>query len=155
MSRALLKLAVPCVAVALLLAGDAAHASSNYPAEVQKHLSLSYTPQCALCHANGITGYGTVTTPFGAAMRARGLVCCDISSLDTALDALSAEGNPFINDLKEGIDPNNPNAGAVPPISYGCVTVAGAVPNLGAPLALLLALLVLLSLRRRRPSRLE
>ena len=71
-----------------LLGMGLAHASSTYPAEIQKQLALNSPPQCGICHANGVTGYGTVTTPFGEAMRARGLVCCNITSLDTALQAL-------------------------------------------------------------------
>jgi hypothetical protein len=119
-----------------------ARASSSYPTEIKKQLSLSYTPACSICHANGVTGYGTVTTPFGTAMRDRGLVCCNIASLDSALAALEAENSPYIADLKQGLDPNNPGAGAVPQPAYGCFNATGQGPlPLGSGLVLALFLL--------------
>jgi hypothetical protein len=136
------------LALALLGAGPVS-ASSNYPTEIQKQLQLTYTPACAICHAGGVTGYGTVTTPFGEAMRARGLVCCDIASLDTALAALEGEMSPYVGYLKEGLDPNNPSAGAVPPATYGCWTVTDRGPLQGAAGAFLVALALLVGLRRR------
>jgi MYXO-CTERM domain-containing protein len=141
----------------LLVAGPAA-ASSSYPAEIKAHLNLSYTPPCSLCHANGVTGYGTVTTPFGKSMRARGLVCCNIGSLDTALDALAAEmtdsdgdGIPDITELKNGTDPNTAGGAPVTQPTYGCFNVTGQGPTAGATAALLLALAGA-RLLRRRPS---
>lgn len=148
MSRNLSRSTLPPLAVLWLLTGSAAHASSNYPAELQKQLQLTYTPQCSICHANGVTGYGTVTTLFGEAMRARGLVCCDIASLDTALMALEGENSPYITDLKEGLDPNNPGAGAVPPVAYGC-TVTGEGTARGVGAVALLALVLLVAFRPR------
>ncbi|MGO8970124.1 MAG: MYXO-CTERM sorting domain-containing protein [Myxococcaceae bacterium] len=135
-----------------LLGPGIARASATYPAEMQSQLGLSYTPACAICHANGVTGYGTVTTPFGEAMRAVGLVCCSIPSLDGALAALEAENSPYISDLKQGLDPNNPGAGSVPPPVYGCVSVTGPPPTpIGNGVVLLaLALLGLASRRRRQ-----
>jgi hypothetical protein len=138
-----------------LLAGCLAHASSIYPAEIRTHLGLSYTPDCSLCHANGQTGFGTVTTPFGTSMRSRGLVSQNIASLDTALDALDAEkkdsdgdGVPDIDELKAGSDPNVAGGGSIPPPSYGCFDVTG---QSASPLALLLPVaLALLLLRARR-----
>ncbi|HET6981308.1 MAG TPA: thrombospondin type 3 repeat-containing protein [Myxococcaceae bacterium] len=140
--------------VAAALAGGLAHASSIYPPEVRSHLGLSYTPDCSLCHANGQTGFGTVTTPFGTSMRARGLVAQNIGSLDTALDALAAEktdsdgdGTPDIDELKAGTDPNVAGGGAVPPPTYGCFDVSG---QPGSPLGLIPLALALLLLRLRR-----
>ncbi|HUM12164.1 MAG TPA: hypothetical protein VLT82_14560 [Myxococcaceae bacterium] len=137
-----------------VLAGGLAHASSTFPAEVRSHLGLSYTPDCSLCHANGQTGFGTVTTPFGTSMRARGLVAQNIASLDTALDALNAEhkdsdgdGTPDIDELKAGADPNVAGGGNVPPPTYGCFEVSG---QSGSPLALLPLALAWLLLRIRR-----
>ena len=138
-------------AVALLWTEDAS-ASSSYPAEIQSQLALSYTPVCAICHENGVTGYGTVTTPFGEAMRAVGLVCCSIPSLDGALAALEAENSPYITYLKQGLDPNNPGAGTVPPPSYGCFSVTGQAPSAGASGTVFLAVTALF-LRRSRKAR--
>jgi len=147
----LLRRAVLLLAV---LGGGAAHASSIYPPEIRNHLSLSYTPDCSVCHANGQTGFGTVTTPFGTSMRSRGLVAQNIGSLDTALDALAAErkdsdgdGVPDIDELKAGTNPNVAGGGDVPPPSYGCFDVSG---QTGSPLALLPVALGLLLLRVRR-----
>ena len=140
------------VSVAFLLAAGPVHASASYPAEIQKQLGLSYTPSCALCHANGVTGLGTATTKFATSMKARGLVANDLTSLDTALAALEAEGTdsdgdgvPDITELKNG---TNPNGGGVPP-TYGCFSVTGQ-GLAGSPAALwLLALAAALGLRRR------
>jgi MYXO-CTERM domain-containing protein len=146
MRRTLFRFAL---AGALVLSPGPARASSSYPAEIQKQLGLSYVPQCAICHANGVTGYGTVTTPFGNTMRSRGLVCCSLTSLDTALAALEGENSPYITYLKEGKDPNNPGAGTVIPPSYGCFSVTGQGPSSGAGAAVALLLLAAAVLRRR------
>jgi len=137
-----------------VLAGGLAHASSIFPAEVRAHLSLSYTPDCTLCHNVPAGGFGTVTTPFGVSMRSRGLVAQNIASLDTALDALTAEktdsdhdGVPDIDELKAGTNPNVAGGGAVTPPSYGCFDVSG---QQGSPLALLPVALALLLFRVRR-----
>ncbi len=153
MSGASLRMLPLALALVLLLPAGPSAASPTYPAEIQTQLSLSYTPQCAICHANGVTGYGTVTTPFGLAMRARGLGCCSIPSLDTALAALEGEGSPYIGYLKEGLDPNDPGAGSVPPPAYGCFNVTGQGPTGGAGAAVLLALGLLGALHRRAARR--
>jgi len=140
--------------VVTLLAGGLAHASSIFPTEVHAHLALSYTPDCVLCHNTPSGGFGTVTTPFGMSMRNRGLVAQSIPSLDTALDALTAEktdsdhdGVPDIDELKAGTNPNVAGGGAVTPPSYGCFDVSG---QRGSPLALLPVALALLLFRVRR-----
>ena len=98
------------LAIAVLV-GGLAHGSSIYPPEVRAHLSLSYTPACTLCHETESGGFGTVTTPFGRSMMARGLVAQNLGSLDTALDALAAEhtdsdgdGVPDIDELKAQVE---------------------------------------------------
>ena len=140
------------LAVAVLAAG-LAHASSIYPPEIRTHLSLSYTPDCTVCHDVPTGGFGTVTKPFGRSMMARGLVAQNLGSLDTALDALAAEktdsdgdGVPDIDELKAQTDPNVAGGGAVAPISYGCFDVSG---QGGSPLALLPVGLALLVFRLR------
>ncbi|MGO9832419.1 MAG: hypothetical protein ACLPJH_20025 [Myxococcaceae bacterium] len=148
MSRASWHVAFLLVLLALLGPGFA-WASASYPAEIQSQLGLSYTPACAICHANGVTGYGTVTTPFGEAMRAVGLVCCSIPSLDGALAALEAENSPYISYLKQGLDPNNPGAGSVPQPTYGCFSVTGQGPTRVGGGALLALVLLGLTTRRR------
>jgi MYXO-CTERM domain-containing protein len=147
------------LALFLLLAAAPAGASPNYPAEIQKQLGLSYTPSCAICHQNGVTGTGTVTTLFGQAMRAHGLVAGNIASLDTALAALEAEGTdsdgdgvPDIQELKNGTNPNG--TGSATPPTYGCFSVTGQGPGTWSGVAWLLALAAAFGLRRRRRTRL-
>jgi hypothetical protein len=143
---------------AVFLAGTA-FASPPFPPEIRTHLSLSQTPDCSLCHVNGQTGFGTVNTPFGKSMRARGLLAGSIASLDTALDALAAErtdsdgdGTPDIDELKAGTDPNVAGGGSFPPPTYGCFTITGQPRSpLGIVPVLLAALL--LRMRSRRSSR--
>jgi hypothetical protein len=137
-----------------VLAGGLAQGSSIYPPEVRAHLSLSYTPACTLCHETESGGFGTVTTPFGKSMMARGLVAQNIASLDTALDALAAEhtdsdhdGVPDIDELKAQTDPNAAGGGSVTPPSYGCFDASG---QPGSPMALLPVVLAWGLLRVRR-----
>jgi uncharacterized protein (TIGR03382 family) len=104
---------------------------------------------------------GTVTTPFGASLRTRGLVMYDNGSLRKALTALNtervdsdADGTPDTEELKAGQDPNTSDAPSgpgeqpsgndvLPEPSYGC----GAAP--GAPVGLMLGGLWLWRRRRR------
>lgn len=154
-------------ALLALLAGTflarAAAATPNFPGEIQNHLSLGYQPACAVCHLNGVTGLGTVTTPFGVSMRNRGCVANNTGSLDTALDALSAEmtdsdgdGTGDIAELVAGTDPNvaGGSSGSTLTPVYGCgggdllyptspSAIAGVLGSLG------LAGLVLVARRRR------
>jgi hypothetical protein len=137
-----------------ILAGRAAQATSNFPDAVQRDLGLAQTPDCSLCHAGGITGLGTVTTPFGTSMRARGLVASDENSLKTALDLMAksnvdsdGDGIPDIVELRDGTDPNAP--GNVEPVSYGCSIQNDSESRAGSgPLAAGLVLGVLTLLRR-------
>jgi hypothetical protein len=91
-------------------------ASPDYPAAIASHLALSYTPACTICHSNNLGGIGTVTRPFGIAMREHGLVSGSEPSLFAALDSMAADGTdsacdgtPDIVDLKAGRDPNVPD----------------------------------------------
>ena len=99
------------IAITLALARTA-HAVQTYPAEIQSHLGLDFTPPCTLCHATNAGGLGTITTAFGNALKARGLTT-GIASLDPALDALASakvdsngDGIPDIQQLKNRADPN-------------------------------------------------
>ncbi|ATB39641.1 hypothetical protein CYFUS_005086 [Cystobacter fuscus] len=143
----------------VLLGATAARATPGFPPVIRTELGLSTQPSCAVCH-QGNPAVGTVTTPFGASLRARGLVFYDDASLRKALTALDTEkvdsdgdGTPDTEELKAGRDPNKsdgaspggePGGGnALPDPSYGC----GAAP--GAPVGLLLGGLWLLRRRRR------
>ncbi|MBF5046234.1 MULTISPECIES: thrombospondin type 3 repeat-containing protein [Myxococcaceae] len=144
---------LPLLLLSLGASAGAAHATQNFPGAIRRELGLSYTPDCSLCHV-GAQRVGTVKTPFGTSMRARGLVFYDESSLRTALSALRAErtdsdgdGVGDIDELIAGTDPNHaPGATSggeepPPPPTYGCSAAGAAAP---------LALLALLRLLRRR-----
>ncbi|WNG27000.1 hypothetical protein F0U62_25525 [Cystobacter fuscus] len=144
----------------VLLGATAARATPGFPPVIRTELGLSSPPSCAVCH-QGNPSVGTVTTPFGTALRARGLVFYDDASLRKALTALNTEkvdsdgdGTPDTEELKAGTDPNKSNGtsgpgqepdggNVLPEPSYGC----GVAP--GAPVGLLLGGLWLLRRRRR------
>lgn len=146
-----------------------AGATAEYPGAIQTRFDMPTPPLCDTCHTNGITAQGTVTTPVGTSLRARGLVANDVASLNTALDALANEmvdsdgdGVSDVVEFMNGTNPNKPpdtmgggpggGAGGGPggivdagPLKYGCG--ATAVPEL----VLLAGLLPFL--RRRRGAR--
>ena len=140
----------------VLLGATSARATPTFPGVIQKELGLSSTPQCAVCHQGGQTAVGTVTTPFGAALRGKGLVFYNDASLRTALGALAAEnvdsdgdGMSDVEELKADRDPNKNDAtggidtGLPPEPFYGCAAAPG------APGALVLLGLGLLRRRRK------
>jgi hypothetical protein len=149
----------PVIAFASLLLAAPAAASPGVPAEIAAHLGAP-TPPCSICH-QGTPGLGTATTTFAEALKARGLVPGNLTSLDTALDALAAEnhdsnGNGIndIDELRAGNDPNATTSGSSVVPTYGCIgSVARERPGAGSGhVALLAALLVLVAVRRRRRS---
>jgi uncharacterized protein (TIGR03382 family) len=148
-----------CFAVVLLGAATA-RASSTYPSLVQSDVGMSSTPGCDLCHFNGQTGMGTVTTPVGKSLKARGCMAGSPTSLSNALAKLTTDktdsdgdGMSDIDELKAGRNPNvvdgSTDGGSVtppttlPPPTYGCTAVPGILPLAGLALAAL-------ALRRRR-----
>ncbi|HEY3357328.1 MAG TPA: hypothetical protein VGQ83_29025 [Polyangia bacterium] len=144
MTRALVALVLVAAA-----AGPAA-ATPNLPAALTAHLQAPVEPHCRVCHEGGVTGRGTVTTPFGLAMMARGLVAYDEGSLTTALDRMATDavdsnhnGVTDIDELKAGTDPNAGAAPADVPV-YGCA-VSSRAPAGG----LVLVLVLVLALARR------
>ncbi len=145
-----------------------ARATPNFPDAIKTHLMLAAAPPCSICHNGGITGRGTVTTPFGKSMRAHGLVAFDETSLVAALDQLTGppatdsvgDGTSDIDDLKAGRNPNVPdgdggaNVHVEEPVipAYGCGAHVVPTRDVGDPWAALGALLVasaLLANRRR------
>jgi hypothetical protein len=124
-----------------LLGTSPALATPSFPGAIQRVLGASQAPACAVCHAGGQTGVGTVTTPFGQAMRARGLMPGDESSLQTALtrmeaDKVDSNGNGVtdVDELRAGSDPNAD--ASHPQVTYGCA-VAAVRASWGWPLLLL------------------
>lgn len=123
--------------------GGSAFASADYPTVIQTKYSLAAPPpqSCALCHTNGITGTGTVNTLIGKALRTRGLVSGNATSLTTSLDTLATDmvdsdgdGVTDVAELMAGTDPNTAatttggGGGAtgggggttLAPLKYGC-----------------------------------
>lgn len=143
----------PAVTTAALLffGASAAHATSNFPAAMRTKLALTYDPQCSVCHLNGVTGRGTVTTPFGKAMMLRGLVASDEARLNNALDKMiadkvdsNANGETDVDALKAGHDPNGASG---PQLGFGCNAGGSGEGSLAA--LLVAGALVLLGRRRR------
>lgn len=151
--------------VALLTAAGTAAASQTFPSEVQNHLSLSYTPPCAICHEGGKGGSGTVTTAFGRAMMSRGAKASDTAALDAALDKMAtdkvdsdADGTTDIDALKKGLNPNGATGVAIgaPPVEYGCGGATVARTNDSGSRGVLAGLVMVgavLVVRRRRALR--
>lgn len=155
------------VSLVLLMISAPAWATDAFPAAIQTKLGLADLPPdlCSLCHTNGVTGTGTVNTPFGKAMRMNGLLPNDTASLNAALDALAAanidsdgDGITDVAELMAGTSPNVANSGMgggaggggggvveLPPVKFGC---GGTV----VPEVLFLASLIPLLRSRRRKS---
>lgn len=135
-------------------------ATPNFPAVVESELNLVARPGCELCHSGGVTGRGTVNTPFGKSMRDRGLSASNEASLKTAIAALTAEktdsdgdGKGDIDELKADEDPNVSSAGGGTPVEapeYGCIGRVGAASNASRGIALLVLGLGLVLRRRSR-----
>jgi hypothetical protein len=161
----------------LLMAGSAifcftvrpasALAVPRYPGEITDYFAphLGYTPPCRLCHIDGITGSGSVETPFGISMLAHGLTS-DRSTLTPALDALKA-GNvdsdgDGVSDIDELLADTDPNTSAEVSLSssgpvYGCAIApargAPRSPDPASVAALFVAVFAALAVSRRRRSR--
>ena len=136
-----------------------ADATPGFPAEIQAHLALSYTPDCSICHV-GAQQAGTATTPFAMTLKSYGLTPYNNASLDSALDAINAanissaqDGIPDIQKLEKQEDPNAylGDGGSAPvpfpPPDYGC-QMGRARPSSGVFIAMG-ALALTIGLRRR------
>ena len=155
-----------CIVALLALAAAPARATPNFPGAVQRQLAAIAAPDCSICHVNGRVGRGTVNTPFGSGMRARGLVLYDEASLVRALMAMEAarvdsDGDSVldVDAIRMGKSPNPPEADlpdeTIP--TYGCF--GSVAPRPAPPQTVLLAcavvaLGVLVLRRRRRDARL-
>jgi hypothetical protein len=113
-------------------------------------------PPCRLCHIQGTTGSGTIQTPFGVSMLARGLSGSN-GSVCSALAALAADdvdsdgdGTTDVVELENLTDPNtaaNVSWAEEPTPTYGCGVAPG--PR-GGWLAAAVSMLAALLLRRSR-----
>jgi hypothetical protein len=143
----------------IALFAGVASASPNYPEAVQMHLGLESPPPCTLCHSGGMTGIGTVNTPFGKSAREKGLGAADTSKLTSVLDQMKTvdsdgDGTFDIDELVAGTDPNTAGGGPVaqkPQLGYGCAaTLSPGRPAPSSGAALGLALVAALAWSRRR-----
>ncbi|MBL8919648.1 MAG: hypothetical protein JNJ54_12345 [Myxococcaceae bacterium] len=100
------------------LGAAAASATPTFTGVMQTELMMSGPPPgvCGVCHLNGVTTTGTVTTPFGRAVRMNGLMANNDASLRAALTALTmantdsdGDGCSDIAELKGMPSPTNPN----------------------------------------------
>jgi len=139
----------------LLILTGLARATPNFPDAVATWADLPCSPPCALCHASG----GGARTPFALALKDRGLVPGDETSLYDALDQLDADGVDSDNDgmtdadeLRAGIDPNPGDLVLceIPTPMYGCFDQGRASGSLGG---LLLAIAALRRSHRRATGR--
>lgn len=95
-----------------------ASATPTFTGVMQTDLMMGGPPPgvCGVCHLNGVTTTGTVTTPFGRALRMNGLQANNEASLRSALTALEMantdsdmDGCADIAELKAMPAPTNPN----------------------------------------------
>jgi len=155
------KVLAASLALTTVLAAAPSRAQPNFPAIVQEYIGAVRKPPCRVCHANGQTGFGTVTTTFGVYMLRQGARAYDIDGLYKALESLVEFGNKSDKDrketdlevLKRGGDPNELNP--VYPITepeYGCGGATFAARSSVTWPASLLVVLGL-ALARRRAKR--
>ncbi len=141
-------------------------ASLNFP----QHLIQTYDwggqpSECTLCHTNNNGGAGTITKPFGNALKSNGLAGVgNTASLDAAILALGdtdsdGDGASDVDELTLSGDPNDPAVipggfVASEPVEYGCVGGTISRSSESSPTSALVAsgfvAAVLLWSRRRR-----
>jgi hypothetical protein len=141
-----------------------AQATDGFPKEIEGHLMLpsgsisKIAPPdgCHLCHVNGSAG-GDPLTSFGTTMKASGGVKNVNTSVDGALDVIQGRVPKWIDDLKNGTDPNSDtdagtdvNVDPVPQYGCGYLSVSGREPEGGWSVLVVAAVTMASGLRRRK-----
>ena len=160
-------LLVPFVATAVLVLAKPAEASIPYAQYISDALSMPCVPPCTICHLTPQGGKGTVRKPFGQKAMALGLI--DI--VDGGTDALlvttlnkmrsmptdsDSDGDPDIDELAAGFDPNVAGGSVCDGPQYGCGASVAPIPakRSGDPTAAVAAFLTVLAgaltMRRQR-----
>jgi MYXO-CTERM domain-containing protein len=153
-----LRLAAAFAFSLVVLAAAPAWAKDQFPGIIRADpdLGIHYDPPCRLCHIQGTTGAGSISTPFGTSMLAHGMTQ-DEATIMPALTALGADGTDSDGDgesdiweLQHDTDPNTPADATLSDgdPKYGCSTAG--VSRADALAGAALAALVLAGARRRR-----
>jgi hypothetical protein len=116
--RPLRVLASTSIALLVGITPGLASAYLTFPPWIQSDLALDYTlTYCQICHNNPNGGIGTVTMPFGVAMKTEGTLVfsstqaeVDAALGDVAKNMIDSDCNgiPDIQQLKDGRNPNPP-----------------------------------------------
>ena len=156
------KLLAAALVASALFVGSSARAQPNYPAVIQDYLQAVRKPPCKICHADGVTGFGTVTTDFAKNMLTADIKPYNEDSVREALRSLDLSNkisNKYRKDpkdvevLRRGGDPNDENPiYLIEDPQYGCGGATFAARSSVAWPASLLVVLGL-ALARRRAKR--
>src|SRR6266536_3486146 len=126
---------LPLLLLSTVVLPAGARASATFPPAIQQYFTppLATPPDCVLCHSDNNGGKGTISTPFGLALRnmygVRGND--NTAQLVAGLDAMKGDswdsdgdGVTDVDELEKGDDPNvapiAPLLPDYPKLTHGC-----------------------------------